>query len=278
MSQYAVSLAREAYRKETSVGGLMEFAGQTVTNVFGGELGKTLPLNKNENAELNIFLPASDTFGTVASVFNVAAPILALIPQIAVHATPVGVGGAATFGGDQLSKGAKFAGEAAKMISDTFRSSADRASKMASYYRRAEDYVLQANAATSELEQYGRQIISSLLREQIAKHEYENHLQQIENSKAQEQYLREKFTNEDLYTWMEGELSETYYESYKLAFDVAKRAEQTLKRELMRPEFDELDIDQVRLLGRQPQGAAGGRDAHARPEAARDGVPRAEPP
>jgi hypothetical protein len=113
---------------------------------------------------------------------------------------------------------------------------------MASYYRRAEDYVLQANVATSELEQYGRQIISSLLREQIAKHEYDNHLQQIENSKAQEQYLREKFTNEELYVWMDGELSQTYYDCYKLAFDVAKRAEQTLKRELMRPEFDELDI------------------------------------
>ena len=42
--------------------------------------------------------------------------------------------------------------------------------------------------------------------------------------------------------WMEGELSQTYYDCYKLAFDVAKRAEQTLKRELMRPEFDELDI------------------------------------
>jgi len=242
VGQYAVTLPREAYRKETSVGGVMEFAGQAVTDVFGGELGKTLPLNKNENAELNIFLPASDTFGTIASVFNIAAPILAFIPQFAVHATPVGVGGAATFGGEQLSKGAKYAGEAAKMISDAFRSSADRASKMASYYRRAEDYVLQANAATSELEQYGRQIISSLLREQIAKHEYNNHLQQIENSKAQEQYLREKFTNEDLYVWMDGQLSQTYYDCYKLAFDVGKRAEETLKRELMRPEFDELDI------------------------------------
>ena len=30
---------------------------------------------------------------------------------------------------------------------------------MAGYYRRAEDYVLQANLATSELEQYGRQIV-----------------------------------------------------------------------------------------------------------------------
>jgi hypothetical protein len=41
---------------------------------------------------------------------------------------------------------------------------------------------------------------------------------------------------------MEAGLSELYYECYKLAFDLAKRAEQTLKHELMRPEFDELNI------------------------------------
>ena len=242
VSQYAKELPREAYRKESSVGGIMEFAGEAVVSVFGGELGKTLPLNKNEHAELNIFLPASDTFGAISAVFGLAAPLLALIPQINVHATPFGVGAAAGFGGEQLEKAAKGASDVSQKISDAFRSSADRASKMASYYRRAEDYVLQANVATSELQQYGRQIVSSLMREQILKREYQNQLKQIENAEAMEAFLRDKFTNEDLYTWMEGELSQTYYECYKLAFDVAKRAEQTLKHELMRPEFDELSI------------------------------------
>ena len=129
------------------------------------------------------------------------------------------------------------------MIANAFKGSAERASKMAGYYRRAEDYVLQANLATSELEQYGRQIISSLLREQIAKREYEQPpARRSSNAAAAEEFLRDKFTNEDLYTWMQGELSQTYYDCYKLAFDVAKRAEQTLKHEVMRPEFDEPDI------------------------------------
>ena len=33
-------------------------------SVVGGELGKTLPLNKNEHAELNIFLPTADFFAS----------------------------------------------------------------------------------------------------------------------------------------------------------------------------------------------------------------------
>jgi hypothetical protein len=57
-----------------------------------------------------------------------------------------------------------------------------------------------------------------------------------------EAFLGEKFTTEELYSWMHGQLSQTHYELYKLAFDVAKRAEQTMAYELMRPEFDELSI------------------------------------
>jgi len=242
VGRYTQPVAREAYRKETSVGGVMEFAGNAVVSVFGGTLGDTLPLNKNENAELNIFLPTSDTFGTIASVLGITSALLALVPQFNAHGTPLGVGAAVGFGGVQLSKGAKYGSEGAKMVADAFRSSAERASKLAGYYRRAEDYVLQANVATSELEQYGRQIIAALMREQNAKRDYENHKRQIEDTEATLEYMQGKFTNEELYTWMQGVISEIYFDCYKFAFDLAKRAEQTLKHELMRPEFDEMDL------------------------------------
>ena len=242
VDQYASALPKEAYRQESSVGGIMEFAGNVVTSIAGGQLGKTLPLNKNENAELNIFLPASDTFGTISMAFKIASPILALIPQFNAHATPLGVGAAAGFGGVQLEKAATTASEIAEKVSKAFASSAERASKMAGYYRRAEDYVYQANLAAAELIQYGRQIISSLIREQILKKEYDNHLVQIEQAKSVETFLKDKFTNEELYSWMQGEISRIYFDSYKFAFDVAKRAEQTMKFELMRKEFDDLSF------------------------------------
>ena len=110
------------------------------------------------------------------------------------------------------------------------------------YYRRAEDYVFQANAATNELMQYGRQIISSLIREQITKKEYQNHLKQIEQAEEINSFLQDKFTNEELYTWMQGEISKIYFSCYQFAYDIAKKSEQTLKYELMRQEFDNLDM------------------------------------
>ena len=239
---YAGELAKEDYRKETSVGGIMEFAGNLVTGIFGGELGKTLPLNKNENAELNIFLPTYDTFSTISSVLKLVSPIVALIPQFDAHATPLGVGAKVGFGGVQLKGLADGGAEIAQKAAAAFLTSAERASKMAGYYRRAEDYVFQANAATNELMQYGRQIISSLIREQITKKEYQNHLKQIEQAEEINSFLQDKFTNEELYTWMQGEISKIYFSCYQFAYDIAKKSEQTLKYELMRQEFDNLDM------------------------------------
>lgn len=242
IGQYATELPKEDYRQETSVGGLMEFAGNIVTGIFSGQLGQTLPLNRNENAELNIFLPAHDTFSTLSSALKLVSPIVALIPQFDAHATPLGVGAKVGFGGVQLKGLADGGAEIAQKVATAFLTSAERASKMAGYYRRAEDYVLQANLATSELVQYGRQIISSLIREQITKKEYENHLKQIEQAEEIAAFYQDKFTNEELYNWMQGEISKVYFECYKFAYDIAKKSEQTLKYELMRQEFDDLNL------------------------------------
>jgi hypothetical protein len=107
VDKYGQEISPEAYRKESSVGGLMEFAGNAVVEVLGGKLGETLPLNKNENAELNIFLPAADTFNLLGTVLNIASAGLGLIPQSDAHGTPMGVGVKTGFGGVQLSKFAK---------------------------------------------------------------------------------------------------------------------------------------------------------------------------
>ena len=44
--------------------------------------------------------------------------------------------------------------------------------------------------------------------------------------------MRDKFTNQELYNWMIGQISGLYFQSYQLAYDVAKRAERTYRYEL----------------------------------------------
>jgi len=56
---------------------------------FGGQLGQTLPLNKNENADSTSSCRRLTPSAQAAAVLNIAAPILALIPQFDAHATPL---------------------------------------------------------------------------------------------------------------------------------------------------------------------------------------------
>ena len=105
-------------------------------------------------------------------------------------------------------------------------SAALRASKTAGFERRADDWILQYNLAAHELMQNGRQILTSLIAEQVALHEYQSTKQQITNSQNVQDFLdainspdKAKFTNEQLYLWMQGETSRLFYENYRFAFD-----------------------------------------------------------
>ena len=44
--------------------------------------------------------------------------------------------------------------------------------------------------------------------------------------------MRDKFTSRDLYGWMITQISGLYFQSYQLAYDLAKRAERALQHEL----------------------------------------------
>ena len=114
-------------------------------------------------------------------------------------------------------------------------------SKFASYERRADEWILQYNLAAHEVMQNGRSILTSLISEQFTHHEYITTNQQITNSQEITDTLTTKFTNEDLYSWMQGEVSRLYYEYYRFAFDTANKAEKAMKQELMRPELDAKD-------------------------------------
>ena len=44
--------------------------------------------------------------------------------------------------------------------------------------------------------------------------------------------MRDKYTNRELYNWMVGQISGVYFQSYQLAYDVARRAERAFRHEL----------------------------------------------
>jgi hypothetical protein len=45
-------------------------------------------------------------------------------------------------------------------------------------------------------------------------------------------FMRDKYTNQELYEWMVGQISSIYFQSYQMAYDIAKRAERCFRQEL----------------------------------------------
>lgn len=201
-----------------------------------------LHLYPGEYEELNGHADRSLVARISAASTEVITGGLSLIPTMHLKASYWGIGPDARIGGgDPLAAAGRAASSGFNiwaMIEDHLGANA---AKKASYERRADEWLLQCNLAARELAAIGRQLIASLIAEQIAYRDYENAKRQIEHAQEVDRFLRDKFSNAELYGWMQGEISRLYYEYYRFAFDIARRAEQTMKQELMRPETDSVD-------------------------------------
>jgi hypothetical protein len=214
-------------------------------NQSGASGNGNLYLAANEDVELNTHLPTARDTRLAASIADTVASVLTFIPDFDIHLHWWGLGASSRiFGGLKLSDASKIAAEILRVVSAWEQDQAGMASKTASYERRADDWMLQNSLAARDLMQIGRQIISSLIAEQVAHHEYLTVQKQVSQSQEVQRFLQGKFTSEELYGWMQGEISRLYYEYYRFAFDTARRAERTMKQELMRPELDNTDFVQ----------------------------------
>lgn len=236
----------EQYDREAALEGFppLRFALNPSPGYFSGftSNGKVF-LSVNEGEELNEQLPRARNHQVYASTLGALASGFVTVPDAAVNFHFWGMGGTANLSiGSALVALAQIGRDAATIKAGWSRDQAAMASLYASYERRADEWRFQYNLAAHELMQNGRQILTSMIAEEIAKHEYLTTRQQIANAREIDDLLHEKFTNEDLYLWMQGETSRLYYEYYRLAFDTARKAEKAMKLELMRPEVDGQDF------------------------------------
>jgi receptor-binding and translocation channel-forming TcA subunit of Tc toxin/ABC toxin-like protein/neuraminidase-like protein len=191
------------------------------------------------------FMNAAETTALALTTGGLAAQIAAvaldaaagaahLVPQLDIGAA--GFGGSptaiASTGGTSFGESAKAWAEVSRGLSGILSSSAAIASTLASYQRRAEDWGLQKVLAERELAQLEKQALAGDVRLAIAELELSNHEKQIENSRAADEFLRTKYTNQELYEWFLAQTATTYFQTYQLAYDMARRADRTFAYEL----------------------------------------------
>jgi hypothetical protein len=222
-----------------------------------------LYLTNKEFLALNVLPLVSAGLRVGSAAADLVFSVLSILPYARVHVQPIGIGPSVEFPIGQIFSNV---GGATSRSIGTLASLADSAASLlgqtASHERRADEWVLQHNLAAHELMQIGRQILTSLIAEQIAHHEYLNIQKQIANAQEVDQFLHDKFTNEELYLWMQGEISRLYYEYYRFAFDTARKAERTMKQELMRPELDAQDFVKFNYWDSGRKGLLSGEALH----------------
>ncbi len=198
-----------------------------------------LYLTPLEDHELNELLPQARDARTASFVMSTLASILTFIPEFDAKLAFWGLGaGSRIFGGSKMSTALNTVAGILTGTAALLSEQAGMASRTASYERRADDWLFQANVTARELMQQGRQLIASIVAEQAARHEYENVSAQIEDSEEIQTFLQTRFTGRDLQHWMQGELSRLHRAYFDFAIYTARKAESAVKYELMRPELD----------------------------------------
>ena len=257
VGEYQVNIADLAYNP-------LQLAQGASPSTQSGATGQgQLYLNKNEDAELNTYLPAAMVSHVIASELNMVAASLPGIPDAGLMEAPVGVGGwQRLVGGPSLAEIPKTLANVAELVAVVAQDSAGMAARTAGYQRRADEWTLQANLAARELAQIGRQILASLIAEQVAYHDYTTVKTQVKQAKDIQAFLQSKFTSAVFYTWMQSDVSALYYQYYRFACDTARQAEQTMKQELMRPELDATQFIQFNYWDSGHQGLLSGEALH----------------
>ena len=176
----------------------------------------------SEAAEWQIGIGAAETLSS----------ILHIIPSFEANALPFGIGmSSVVTSGWMLGNAAQAVARGLQIHGGYLSFQSTNAGRKGSFLRQLQDRVQQANVAGYDIKNIDKQILTQQIRINITQQEITNQHKQIDNAQEVEEFLRNKYTNQDLYSWMENQIRALYHQAYNLAYDLAKRAEKVFRFE-----------------------------------------------
>ncbi|RKK82860.1 hypothetical protein BFJ71_g15130 [Fusarium oxysporum] len=150
---------------------------------------------------------------------------LHMIPTTNISNQPWGFGFMIKWGPASFAQGAAGTARKMRILTDWTSAEGANASRMANFLRQLQDRVHQANNAGHEIKNIDAQIRAQEQKVAIAEQDIKNQQQVMDNAAEVHGFLRDKYTNEALYAWMENGIRSLYYQTYTLAYQLAKKAE-----------------------------------------------------
>jgi len=220
-------------------------------NASGGKI-----VSSHEARELAASHSARD-WQVRASTTATIASLSHYVPKIGADVKPLGVGMHLEFGGDHVGPAFSAIAEHQRNLAAQDTYDATHASKLAGFQRRQLDWTFQSNLAAGEITQIFKQLRAAQIREAVAEKEWHNQQQQIRNAQEIEFFLtgekdqewsqkidptQKKSIDRATYTWIRREAKALCAQCFNHGFDIAKKAERALQRELGNPQLGYLQF------------------------------------
>ncbi|PTB34818.1 hypothetical protein M441DRAFT_154811 [Trichoderma asperellum CBS 433.97] len=190
-----------------------------------------LRMSEHEEYEMDMATAAMVLNVVSAGIDALVAPFC-MVPSVSINAMPMGVGTTVAAGGGSNIATCMQAGSAAiKMASMVVAEQGAQAGRKAQLTRQLQDRRMQANMRGREIKSIDKQIEIQSTRVKAAQQELQLQESEVEESAQVETWLRNKYTNEQLYGWVEKSLRNLYFQAYTLALSTARSAESALSFE-----------------------------------------------
>jgi hypothetical protein len=135
-------------------------------------------------------------------------------------------------GGSSVSGALAHASDAGKAFATGLDKGSDASMMAGGFEERREQNKEKGTEAGIQVQQVQAQIAASQIRHDLAVQQLANHQNQLDRLQHQIDFLTDMFASEDLYDWMVGKLSDTYFQSYRLAYKLCQQAERCYRYEL----------------------------------------------
>jgi hypothetical protein len=161
------------------------------------------------------------------------AKVATWIPQFNVGANGAGGTPEATTeaGGNQVEKFFKNAAKGFDAVAKGLRYFQERLEKQAKAKRADAEKEMIRKVEQLQKDHYDKMMAIAHIKLFMAEQEYDSLEKKIELRNGEKEFLETKYTSEQLYQWMVSQISSIYFQAYQLAYDMAKRAEKSYRRE-----------------------------------------------
>jgi hypothetical protein len=200
-------------------------------NLIDGPVDESgLKISQREKEELDKAKEAADWQTGIGAVETLAS-VFHILPTFGAEFMPLGVGGSISFGGSNLGSAMQAVARGLRIQADRIAFDSTRASRLGGFQRQIQDRIQQANVAGHEIKNVDKQVVTQQIRIQMAEQEIKNQQKQIDNAAEVEEFLRSKYSNDELYAYMEGEVRKLHYTAYTMAYEMARKAEKVFQFE-----------------------------------------------